>query len=201
MGYFDQETEYVNIPDRLSFFQSLIQDKKALHVGCADAPIFDLSNNLHGQLLSKCSNLQGYDIDQHSVSQMKEHSSFKDAIIHTELPKESYDFILMPEVVEHVTNPKEVLRQLFTILNVGGTFLLTAPNAFSYYMNQQRNEERNGVLIHYETVHPDHCYWFSVYTLPSLIRKCFDTTQIKIETVGVTANESMVFVVFSKVAN
>ena len=48
------------------------------------------------------------------------------------LPDESVDAVVCENVVEHLVNPSDVLRELYRILRPGGRFVFVTPNAWSY---------------------------------------------------------------------
>lgn len=48
------------------------------------------------------------------------------------IPDNSFDNVIMVEVIEHLENPRAVAREVFRILKPGGKFLLTTPNNESY---------------------------------------------------------------------
>jgi 2-polyprenyl-3-methyl-5-hydroxy-6-metoxy-1,4-benzoquinol methylase len=45
-----------------------------------------------------------------------------------DLPPESMDVFAMIQVIEHIANPKEVVKKLHTLLRPGGVFLIETPN-------------------------------------------------------------------------
>jgi hypothetical protein len=47
MAFFEQKVSYNNIRKRENMLVDLCKNKKVLHVGCADWPIFNINNNLH----------------------------------------------------------------------------------------------------------------------------------------------------------
>lgn len=106
------------------------------------------------------------------------------------LPLKKYDLLLVPEVIEHVENCGEFLRSLEPLMHSGSELLVTAPNAFCA-SHMQRNREEAGNFI--EIVHPDHNGWYSLYTLPNLIRKIYGEKMELVE-VGLLEGDTMVFV-------
>jgi len=74
------------------------------------------------------------------------------------------DLILIPEVLEHLSNPGRFLDNLKR-LNFCNDIIISVPNAFSYRV--LKLIEKN----HTELVHPDHNYYFSYSTIRTLLRK------------------------------
>lgn len=191
----NQEVVFEEYPLREVYFQNqMIGHSKILHVGCADWPIYDISYNLHAKLLKANSSLEGYDPSVETIENMKSEPTFKDAIFHTTLPEKTYDMILMPEVVEHLLNPGHELELLFDRLEIGGKFIITGPNAFCPELIAGQYNRGN---VHAELVHSDHKSWYSLYTLPNLIRSVFGS-RVQIQSIGLLNRQSMVFVNFKK---
>jgi hypothetical protein len=143
------------------FIIKLCNGKKTLHIGCFDDPIFDPNNNLHINLSSSSSILHGLDIVEGYDDEMKK---YYDGIYFTDYKEvnENYDIIIVPEVIEHSSNPGLILDAIFKIHS--DEYFITAPNAYSdrlaYY--------DDGVF--YETIHDGHVAWYSPYTLKNLIK-------------------------------
>ena len=77
---------------------------------CAEAIAVEPSGNFSKSLVSR-----GY----------KHFSSNKDALLDY---KESIDFIFSIQVIEHVDNPKDFLKEIFMLLKSGGQALISTPN-------------------------------------------------------------------------
>lgn len=194
MGFFDQTVQLVKHHEsRVQVFRRLMHGKKSLHVGCADWPIYDPERNLHLALLSTIPNLHGYDKDEATLQKMS--TLMPNALLASHLQRLSppYEFILAPEVVEHVCNAGLFLEELCSLADQSTTIMLTAPNAFAP-AHMSRNQATPTSFT--EIVHPDHAYWFSPFTLGNLVRKALPDAIIK-ET-GLLENETMVYVLFSK---
>jgi 2-polyprenyl-3-methyl-5-hydroxy-6-metoxy-1,4-benzoquinol methylase len=54
---------------------------------------------------------------------------------HTGLPGESFDVVMLNHVIEHVHDPRAVMRELFRLVRPGGKVYLTTPNRRSYGAN------------------------------------------------------------------
>jgi len=151
--------------DRFNFFESFLKNKKVLHIGCVDYPITDVHNNLHLKLSKICNHIDGFDINIDEeiskiihVSNGNLYSKFED------IKKNNYDYVIVPEVIEHVDNIKDFLQ---SIDQLNGDIIITAPDIFAFKKDQF-------VLIDdqfIEIIHPDHNCWFSPYTLKNVLIK------------------------------
>jgi len=70
------------------------------------------------------------------------------------VPASSYDFVIAVEVIEHLTDPLTVLRELRKVLKPGGCFFLTTPNARGLTARVYRAQWR-------EAVNPFHLVLFT----------------------------------------
>lgn len=196
-NYFIQNIRSDDIKSRHALFYNTILGKSCLHVGCADFPIYNESINLHKWLITVNPTIVGYDPDVDTIQKMKESPIFKDSTLVSSLPDETYDVILMPEVIEHLINPGQILEDIYLCLKIGGNMLITAPNAFHPdHYNPAKYVDKN---TYQEFIHPDHKFWFSVYTLTNLISEVFKD-RIKILQCGTIEDKHMVYTLFTKLS-
>ncbi|MBO9670775.1 MAG: mannosyltransferase [Sphingobium sp.] len=168
--YFVQKVEVsseIATVGRLGVLQSLCQGKRVLHVGCADWPITDPKTSLHLQLEPVCAALDGCDPHVEALEQLAPYITKGSLFSELSDATGSYDVVLCPEVMEHVANVSEFLRDLEAI--DAETFLISVPDAFQcrsrhfdYLMDAQ---------TFVEVVHPDHNVWYTPYTFANTIRK------------------------------
>jgi 2-polyprenyl-3-methyl-5-hydroxy-6-metoxy-1,4-benzoquinol methylase len=78
----------------------------------------------------------------------------------------NFDIVVAGEIVEHLRNPSDFLNQLHQKMYTGQELLITVPNYVSF-------DSLAAVLNRTESVHPDHEWYFSPFTLS----KKFDTRQ------------------------
>lgn len=156
---------------RTEVFAELLRGKRVLHVGYADWPITDLSTNLHVALDGVCAQLDGVDPHDEAAEALRPYVKGR---LFTSLAEvtESYDVVLVPEVLEHVGDAEAFLAELSGIdfTNI----LITVPDAFSCRGGHFDHNAESGVFV--EVVHPDHNYWFSPYTLTNIVQKHTDWT-------------------------
>lgn len=168
-----------------------------LHVGCADYPIFDKSNNLHIFLTQNYKGeIDGYDINKETILKMREIPELEGKNMFYENPNKKYDFLLVPETIEHVDNIISFLRNLLDFSNNICEMIITAPNAFCDH-HYNRNTDRDNEFI--EIIHPDHNCWFSPYTLQNVIEKAYSnipSIKYTLLDVGTVENKLTVYAYF-----
>lgn len=151
---------------RLQVFSRLLAGKRVLHVGYADWPITDLSNNLHVALDGVCSQLDGVDPHDEAAQALRPHVR-GELFTSIDQVRDAYDVVLVPEVLEHVGDAETFLRELSGV--DFESIIITVPDAFQCRSGHFDYNSGTGVFV--EVVHPDHNYWFTPYTLTNTIRK------------------------------
>jgi glycosyltransferase involved in cell wall biosynthesis len=160
-------SQFATMP-RSHFFSQLLAGKTVLHVGYADWPITDVTQNLHVQLDAICAELDGVDPHDEAARLIAPHvrgKLFRDlADVHGR-----YDYVLVPEVIEHVGDLETFFASLDTI--EFSTIIITAPDAYSCMARHFDlvREANNDTFV--EVVHPDHNCWFTPYTLRNVVKK------------------------------
>jgi len=84
----------------------------------------------------------------------------------------SFDAVVMLDVIEHVTEPSEIIRQIESVLNPGGFVVITTPNIdaleFKFFGK------------YWEWVSPPaHLFYFSKRTLANLLGKKMEISHVK----------------------
>ena len=154
---------------RLDFFLPLIQNKKVLHVGFVDWPITKPKNSLHLWLSQHAKKVDGIDVNREGAENLTvpngtNYFSWNDIT-------DTYDVILVAEVIEHVDNIRLFLEMLD---KHPGKLIVTAPDA---YLLHRHFEESNNFI---EVVHPDHNCYYSPYTLKNTIEKYSNRTVLSL---------------------
>jgi len=152
--------------NRYDVLRTMCQGKRVLHVGCADWPITDPKTSLHLVLETVCAKLDG--VDPH-VEALEQLAPFTKGRLFSSLTDvtESYDVVLVPEVMEHVANVAEFLDQLYAI--DAGMFLISVPDAFQCRGHHFDYVADSQTFV--EVVHPDHNVWYTPYTFANTIKK------------------------------
>jgi len=162
------------VPDRKKYLVDYCKGKNVLHIGCVGSGsvverIKDKSH-LHYRVGQVANSLVGIDNNAQGIHQLIKSGftpcyimDIENQIIDPEII-ENVDLILVPEVLEHLSNPGRFLDNLKR-LNFCNDIIISVPNAFSYRVLTLI--EKN----HTELVHPDHNYYFSCSTIRTLLRK------------------------------
>lgn len=187
---------------RITYFNNRLRGN-VLHIGCDDYPIFNNQSNLHMLLLKNINKninikeIDGYDTNKETILLMKNDNFLKDKNLFYEKPDKKYDFLLIPETIEHVDNINLFLLDLLDLMNNECDILITGPNAFCKIHIEKNKLYNNSFFI--EEVHPDHNCWFSPYTLLNVIQKTYTKVEnikfIPIEC-GLLEGESQVYLLF-----
>ncbi len=155
----------------------LAEGKKVIHLGCVDHNIETVKHKmkrkkwLHGRLCQCASRCHGVDIEDEGIRFIKEKLGFHDTscanIFSDEfasfLAKDTWDYLLIPEVLEHIEEPSAFLRLIGN--KYGDSFskiIITVPNGIS---QDNWKFARKGM----EVINSDHCYWFTPYTLAKTV--------------------------------
>jgi SAM-dependent methyltransferase len=157
---------------RQDILLALAEGRHVLHIGCCDhVPILKqkLANGtwLHGKLTDIAEKCVGIDIDASAVNQAREISGYKNIFygdiaaddLIEQISGETFDYVILGEVLEHIGNPVSFLRCLMSryrnnIKNV----VITVPNAFT--AGNIRNSFKT-----MERINSDHRFFFTPYTV------------------------------------
>jgi len=95
-------------------------------------------------------------------------------------PSESFDFVVLGGVIEHLYDPNETIREISRILKPGGVLFVDAPNESGLYFQlgnfYQKLRGRDWVVNLAPTFSPFHVLGFS----PSSLRKLLSKHDLKI---------------------
>lgn len=162
--------EYAKKP-RLDAFRPYVAGKKVLHVGCTDWPHSPSPASLHPNLAPLCQQLDGFDVNTSGFPALRQMLD-RDSRLFSDWSEvtESYDTVLVPEVLEHVGNAADFLRQLARVR--AQRFVLTVPDAYSCFAGHFRFDSRTQVFT--EVVHPGHFCWYSPYTFRNVVAEHTD---------------------------
>jgi SAM-dependent methyltransferase len=167
-----------NVPvfiGRQEFVVDYAAGKRVLHLGCVDEGLTEKKHQqgllLHERLQRNTRELWGVDVDAEGLRWLQEYgythlyqADIEDLSSVPELKGQSFDLILLTEVMEHLDNPGRFLQEVRFLFGPDTELLITVPNATSLanlMMNWQSKE----------LVHPDHNYWFSLHTISALLGK------------------------------
>jgi len=160
---------------RMDFVLERCKEKKVLHLGCVDEGLTEerikKGELLHTRLMSVAKEVWGIDISAEGIKLLKEHG-IDNLIVGNieqidqieELKQQNFDIILCTEVLEHLNNPGLFLQGVKKLFSPNTLMIITVPNGL-------RLTGLGYTLRGYESVHPDHNYWFSYKTLDTLMKK------------------------------
>lgn len=161
------------IPNRIDLLESLLKDKIILHFGCCDheslieEKIRDKSH-LQVKIAGIAKKCIGIDIDREALARLAslniENCYYYDVYESNDtiLENESYDAVLLGEILEHIADPVQFLKRIKARFKNAGEIIITVPNAFS---SQNFYNIKKGI----EEINTDHKYWFTPYTLSKVV--------------------------------
>ncbi len=92
--------------------------------------------------ISKNINVTSLDISKENVLKAKnyfsnsKHSQLVSDSFHLSVKNNSYDVVIASEIIEHVIDPKEFVKELFRVVKPGGKLIITTPykEKLRYYL-------------------------------------------------------------------
>jgi hypothetical protein len=163
---------------RLDLLSAECAGKRVIHMGAADhlnliegkiqAGIW-----LHGVLTGVAQECVGVDTAvevvnhirrNYGVTNIRAGTVFSESSVNYFRQEMPWDVMVLGEVLEHIPDPVAFLTQIFQCYSgIVERILITVPNAlrFSNFFNSLRG---------YEAVNTDHKYWFTPYTIASVVK-------------------------------
>jgi len=167
----------VNYPlNRDDYLINLAKGKNILHLGFVDhLPLIDdkirRGNWLHKKLMDISNVCYGVDINQKGIKYIQDKYKYDNLyavdITSGAIPKEimdvKFDYILIPDVIEHIGNPVDFLKSIRKQFKDNTEkIILTTPNAFRW--NNFINSFKK-----IEVINTDHRFWFTPFTLSKIV--------------------------------
>jgi hypothetical protein len=163
-------TEFLG--DKTRFLQSLSTGKVIAHLGCTDWPnqIEQISNTnlLHIKILEVAKRVVGVDVDVDGLNHLQQLYSKEDFIfgdistsskVQHELIEYNPDYLLIPDVLEHIENSRDFLVGIKNVLSRADAIgVFTTPNAFAL-------KTYIPVFFKIDFTHPDHCSIHNEFTI------------------------------------
>jgi hypothetical protein len=159
----------IAVVNRVDFILNYCRNKTVLHIGFADYPFTEQriedKSLLHLQLKEVAKTTYGSDNNLKAVEkyilltgdkQIAQGDLMNMPVV--ENTNTDFDIILLGEVLEHLKNPHQAAQNLYNSFPAGTFFLVTVPNYTSL-------DSFAGSLNNKESIHPDHYWYFSPYTL------------------------------------
>lgn len=133
---------------------------KVLEVGCGNGYYLSLLNRLGIKL-----SLTGVDVDKLALKDAKKFiNDSKVKVVFADaskipFPSNSFDKIVMSEVIEHVNDEKKVLKEVHRVLKRGGTLALTTNNIdYPFFWDPV-----NWILQHFLNTHIKAGFWAGIW--------------------------------------
>ena len=161
---------------RDDYLLSIAEDKNILHLGFVDhIPLIDekikRGNWLHKKLMDVSNICYGVDINHEGIEYIQDKYKYDNLyavdITSDFIPKEildtKFDYILIPDVIEHIGNPVEFLKAIRERFKDNTErIILTTPNAFRWnnFMNSFKT---------IEVINTDHRFWFTPFTFSKIV--------------------------------
>lgn len=160
---------------RDDYLVNLVKNKKIIHLGFADhiqliEQKIKSGKWLHKNLMDNSLLCIGIDINREAINYLRGKYNYSNLyaidVIREELPyeisREKIDFLLVPDVIEHIGNPVSFLKAIKHKFTNVEKIVLTAPNAF-------RLNNFIFALKNTEFINTDHRFWFTPYTLSKVV--------------------------------
>jgi hypothetical protein len=164
---------------KTALLEQLVAGKAVLHIGAIGETDGDLAakvaaapRSVHATLTRRARECVGVDIDRQAVDALTRSGAFSNlltldatTVLRDDIPLSVIDVIVAGDVVEHMTNPGDLLRQLRSIADPDTVLVLTTPNAASLpqFVRYLRGRPLEG---------PDHVCSFNIYSLTNLLERC-----------------------------
>lgn len=170
------DSKKIDILYRDDFLLEIAKGKKILHLGFVDhIPLIDEKikngNWLHKKLMDVSEVCYGVDINEEGIKYIQDKYKYDNLYV-TDITSDNiskqildvkFDYILIPDVIEHIGNPVDFLEAIRVKFkdNVENV-ILTTPNAFRW--NNFINTFKN-----IEVINTDHRFWFTPFTLSKIV--------------------------------
>lgn len=173
---FELDEEDFSYRTQIDLLSEIAAKKRIIHVGCVDHSHAVVDHKikrkkwLHSRLCSSAQRCHGIDIDQEGIRYIREELGYNDTScidllsddFHHLAAGDDWDYLFIPEVLEHVDDPIGFLRNIGDRCSSFRKLILTVPNAISQenFMLARKGKE---------IVNSDHRFWFTPYTAAKCI--------------------------------
>jgi len=135
------------------------QSLNLLDFGCGPGAFLALLRDEFG-----FENVEGLELSQISVDFARRQYGLTVASSAAELQQQSYDVVLLIEVIEHLPNPAEIFSQLSQLVKPGGLLMITTPSVDSLL-----GRHFPSLCMHYTA--PSHISLFTKHALSHLLSR------------------------------
>jgi hypothetical protein len=164
------------IPLRINLIEDMVRGRNIIHMGCVDhLPLIEkkIAQNkwLHKRLADCANRCLGIDNNAEGINYLNKKLGYTDVLLYDimdekipdEIKGQYWDFMVMGEIIEHLDNPVEFLKNIkVKYSKYIDSILISVPNSFRYgnIVNTFKNRE---------VINSDHRYWFTPYTLGKIV--------------------------------
>lgn len=134
----DQDKDFKNMKDKQDIFKRAIKlynenpkGKKLLDIGCGMGEFLKIASDYGMEPL-------GMDLNNTTTDYITSNYGYKTLnklITEETFEENSFDFVVLSHVIEHVQDPNKLIRIIYKILKPGGIFIMATPNAYSLISN------------------------------------------------------------------
>ena len=174
--FFELDAEDKVYISRNDMLANIVSGKKVIHFGCVDHDIESIVNKiqsgnwLHQILIDNAIRCAGIDIKEQECLYITNKLGIDDIecvnILESEsvlLHSDNWDYILLPDIIEHISNPGSFLKALQQSLpNFTGKIIITTPNGLA-------ESSARRAIKGYELINTDHRMFFTPFTLSKLM--------------------------------
>jgi 2-polyprenyl-3-methyl-5-hydroxy-6-metoxy-1,4-benzoquinol methylase len=158
------------VEDRITYLCNLVRGRRILDVGVVEH-LLDASSSerwLHGKLCEVAEKCVGVDVLTKELEQLRlrGYDVRNVDLAHGPLD-ETFDIIVMGEIIEHIDQPGSLLRNAAMMLEEGGVLVLTTPNP--WYVNVIIKNLLDTTPF---TDSVDHVSWYDASTLYEIGQRC-----------------------------
>lgn len=163
-------TTYLDVKiTHLDFLREYVKGKTVLDVGCVEHEASAETSEfwVHRKLVESAKSVLGIDVLEKDVEELKQRGyNIICADAMNDWLAQTFDVIVVGEVIEHVVNPGALLTNMRRHLDEDGKLILTTPHTF-YFLN---------VLTAWfswqkKWWHPDHVAWYEPFVIAGMLRK------------------------------
>lgn len=149
-----------------NFLFKICLDKHVLDVGCIGQDrIYTSQNWLHNKLQKVAKKIDGVDILVDEIKELKSQGYSIYSVAELEETNETYEVVLMSDVVEHVNDPVSFLQFYARFLNLDGVMFVSTPNS------NRSNNFINILFNNNYSVNPEHTFWFCPRTFAEVVNR------------------------------
>lgn len=122
--YRENESQFANIFEkRILLIKKYIKSKgRVLDVGCSNGVFLDLFKKRNWQTW-------GVDPSENAeIARIKGHRISNDSFENVSLQKNYFDLVILNHTLEHMDNPRAIIKKAYTLLKNGGILFIDVPN-------------------------------------------------------------------------